>query len=247
MKKLFLFITITFFFYQLAHSQKFIGSLIFGGNTTQIEGDAFKGFNKFGFNAGASVSLAFNKRQTWFATVELLYTQKGSHLKSLVDSMYYPDKSYIDQTVPYNEKVKYHLAMDYVEVPVMFHFEDPRTGVAFGLGFSWGRLVRISELENGYMLKTSLGTGTYKRDDWAALVDVKFKLYKNLKFNIRFQHSIAPIRTRAFVSTNEVRGQVHQVLTLRLIYSFNEKYKLNTRMDKTGQRMGAKWIRDIDD
>lgn len=250
MKKTLFFIAILFFTHQFVHAQKFVGSVIFGGNTTQIEGDELKGFRKFGFNAGASVSLALNKKETWFTTVELIYTQKGSHRKALVDSMRYFNTENIDKSVPYNEKVKYHVSLDYVEVPLLVHYEDHRANWGIGLGFSWGRLVRVKELENGYTLLTDLNSKTYKRDDWSAIVDVKFSIYKNLKFNIRFQHSIVPIREREFVYAQtgevEVRKQLNQVLTFRIIYSINEKYRLNTKFDKEGNRKGAKWVRAVD-
>lgn len=250
MRKILLSITILFCCHLSLDAQKFIGSLIFGGNTTQIEGDEIYGYRKFGFNAGGAVTLALNKKQTWFATVELLYTQKGSHRKALVDSMKYWDTENIDNSVPYNKRVKYHVALDYVEVPLLVHYEDIRTGWAFGLGFSWARLVRVKELENGFTLNTNLNSGTYKKDDWSVVADLKFKLYKNLKMNIRFQYSMVPIRIREFtyVQTGEVRTrkQYNNVVTLRLIYSFNEKYKLNTRTDKTGNRLGPRWVRDIE-
>ncbi|MDL2309215.1 PorT family protein, partial [Bacteroidales bacterium OttesenSCG-928-C03] len=205
----------------------------------------------FGFNAGASVSLACNQRQSWFVTVELLYTQKGSFQKALVDSMNAFRTENIDYSVPLNNKVKYKVNLDYVEVPVLAHYEDPNTGWALGLGFSWARLVRVKELENGYVLLTNLNSGIYKKNDWCAIVDVKFKIYKNLKFNFRFQYSMIPIRKRTFYyeATGEVqsiRPQRNNALSLRLIYSFNEKYRRNTNFNPSGERKGAKWIRDID-
>jgi hypothetical protein len=40
------------------------------------------------------------------------------------------------------------------------------------------------------------------------------------------------------------RKPFHNTLTLRLIYSFNEKYTENNNYDREGKRIGPKWIRD---
>ncbi|MEG2071332.1 MAG: hypothetical protein RR034_08175, partial [Bacteroidales bacterium] len=78
---IFLFLFITTFGY----SQRFVGSIILGTNITQVDGDEVAGYKKFGINGGASVMLALHKNQCWFATLELLYTQKGSYSRQYFD------------------------------------------------------------------------------------------------------------------------------------------------------------------
>lgn len=249
MKKTAIFISL-FLISITAYSQRFVGSAILGMNATQVDGDEVFGFQKFGVNGGVSAMLALNSKQTWFATIELLYTQKGAYRRALVDSMYHQTPDNIDHRYPYDPKIKYRLRMDYVEIPVIFHYEDPKSGFAFGAGVSWGRLVRVNELENGWHLTTNLRSGTYKNSDWSVLADVKIRLWKGLKLNFRYQYSFIPVRTRIF--TDKVHGQTwerkqyHNTLTLRLIYSFNEKYKLNSRTNKKGERVGVRWVRDTE-
>ncbi|MEG2071356.1 MAG: hypothetical protein RR034_08295, partial [Bacteroidales bacterium] len=152
---------------------------------------------------------------------------------------------------PFNPNIKCKLNLDYVEIPLVFHYEDPKTGVAFGLGAAWGRLVYAKEIYNGYRRTTDIRSKTYRTNDWSAIADVKIRLYKGLKLNFRFQYSFVPIRkmtyttlkTNGNVETWE-RNQYNNVLTLRLIYSFNEKYTPNTKINKKGERQGTKWVRD---
>lgn len=247
MRYLQLLLVFTFFTLSVAYSQRFVGSAILGMNATQVDGDNVYGFHKFGINGGGSVTFAFNEKQTWFGTIELLYTQKGSYRRSLVDSMKKPAN--VDDRFPYNRKIKYKLVLDYVEVPVVVHYEDPKTGWSFGAGFAWGRLVNIKEIENGYRLNTNMQSHKiYKTSDWSVLADVKFRLYKGLKLNFRYQYTFVPIRTRTFYyNTGEtlVRKQYNHMLTLRLIYSFNEKFRENDKVNRRGERVGPKWVRDI--
>jgi hypothetical protein len=138
--------------------------------------------------------------------------------------------------------------MDYVEVPLWFSYEDKKTGWIFGAGFAWGRMVRVTELENGWTLQTNLRTSTYKKNEWSVLADVKFPIYKNLKFGFRFQYTLAPLRIRTYTHriTHETwdRKQYNNVLSFRLIYTINEKYVPNIRVDKKGKRIGPKWIKE---
>ncbi len=234
--------------------QRFIGSVIAGVNGTQVDGDEVAGFYKWGVNAGASVMLPLDRKMRWFATVELLYTQKGAYQNAYrANAILRPDSNNVlyyhneDKTVPFNQDVKYKLTLDYVEVPVLFHYEDFHTGWGFGLGFSWGRLVNVKEIENGWTTTTNLRSKTYSRNDWSVLADLKIKIWKGLKLNIRYQYSLVPLRIREYKkpATGETwtRKEYNNVITFRLIYSFNEKYVRNPEYVKGGRR-GPQWIRD---
>lgn len=233
MKRIFLILVIGLMAFQ-AYPQRFIGSVILGMNTSQVDGDEVYHFRKFGVNGGGSVMVALNEKQTWFATIELLYTQKGSYQKAAVkmsDTLDL-DGHNIDYSKPFNEKIKYKLNLDYVEVPILFHYEDPRTGWALGLGASWGRLVNVKEIENGWRTTTSLRSGTYRKSDWSAIADLKIRLWKGLKLNFRYQYTFVPIRTRTYyigTPKERVRKQFNNVITMRLIYSINEKYVPNNK------------------
>jgi hypothetical protein len=58
------------------------------------------------------------------------------------------------------------------------------------------------------------------------LADLRFRLWEGLKLNLRYQYSMVKIRTRDFENLQGdtwTRDQFNNVITIRLIYVFNEK------------------------
>lgn len=237
--------------FSCAHSQRFIGSIIAGVNDSQVDGDEVAGYYKWGFNGGLSVMMPLDNKFHWFGTIELLYNQKGSFQNAYRANATLSENTPLlwhneDFSVPFNKKIKYKLTLDYVEVPVLFHYEDWRSGCSIGAGFAWGRLVRVHEIENGWTTTTDLRSGMYKTNDWSVIADAKIRLWKGLKLNVRFQYSMVPFRTRMydpFGPNKEVRKQYNNVISVRLIYSFNEKFVSNPDYVRGG-RKGPRWIHD---
>lgn len=196
------------------YGQQIKGAVIGGLNATQVDGDEVFGYHKFGVNVGAAAIIPFSKK--FSVGLENLFNQKGSYRKPIYEV---------------GEDGSYKLKLNYVEVPVLIHYTDRQT-MTFGTGLSWGRLVSVKEWEHGKRIETTtLRGGPYKRDDVNLLLDFRFSLYKNLKFNFRYAYSVNKIRTRIFL-TGEVRNQYNNILTFRLIWIFNEdpiiKKKKNT-------------------
>lgn len=237
-------------------AQRFLGSIIGGINLSQVDGDEVYGFYKVGANVGAGISLPLDEKQCWSVTLELLYAQHGSYKKSnagYFDTLVYAESMFtdVDRSVSFDPRMKCKLQLDYVEVPVMAHYEDPNTGWAIGAGFSWGRLVRAKEVYNGFQRTTNARSKTYSRNDWSIFGDVKIRIWKGLKFNIRYQYSLAPIRKMNYTTMllNNNNGEItrtvkdswtrklhNNTITIRFIYVINEKFV----KDENG-----KWKKDI--
>jgi hypothetical protein len=86
------------------------------------------------------------------------------------------------------------------------------------------------------------------------IADVNIRLYKNLNLNFRWEYSMVPIRTMEYVfllndgsTVTEVQKMHNHMLSARLIYYINQKFYKNTRVNKYGQVMGTKWLREIPD
>jgi len=260
-----------FYFPPSASAQRFIGGIAAGINLTQVDGDEVFGYSKVGFNGGPYVKLMLDKKQRFSVTMELLYTQKGAQKKYPGPNRYEAchaigDTAFFDTRYPaYDKKFFYKLRTDYLEIPILFHYDDPRSKVSIGVGVAWSRLAYIKESLHDYTAFDSANIrkggalridqakdpGRYKKNDWSIIADVKIPIYKGLKFNFRFQYSLAPFgKVREFSSLSENatatvrRRPFHNTLTFRLIYSFNEKYTENNNYDKEGNRIGPKWIRD---
>jgi hypothetical protein len=113
-----------------------------------------------------------------------------------------------------------------MEVPVLVMYTD-KEFVSFGAGLSWGRLVGVKEWEHGRLVETTtINSGTYSKNDFSALADFRIRIYKSLKFNLRYQYSFVKIRTREFenlAGDTWIRKQYNNVITFRLIWVFNEE------------------------
>lgn len=190
-------------------SQIIKGEAILGLNLTQVDGDEVYGFKRIGANLGAGAMIPFAKN--WDVSIEATFNQKGAYQKEQ-----YPGDSL---------NGAYKLRLNYAEVPVIVHYTD-KNFISAGLGFSWGRLVGVNEWEHGLKTATSLNSGTYAKDDFAAIFDVRLRILGPLLVNVRYQYSLAKIRTRDFYNLagdTWTRDQFNNVISFRLIYMFNEK------------------------
>lgn len=201
------------------------GEAIIGMNLTQVDGDEAYGFHKVGANIGAGVMIPFGKRGKWDVSLEALFTQKGASQKPQ-----YNDTLKDGQVLTGEYKIK----LNYAEVPVLVMFTD-KERITVGAGFSWGRLVGVKEYEHGQLVdSTTLNSGTYSKNDFAILGDIRIKLWEALKLNLRYQYSLVKIRTREFSNTagdTWMRNQFNNVITIRLIYVFNEKRSRENFLD----------------
>ena len=194
------------------------GEAIVGMNLSQVDGDEVYGFKKIGLNIGAGVMIPFDKKGKWDVSIEAIYSQKGANQNPQYDD--------VDSTgrVLTGE---YEIHLNYVEVPVLVMFTD-KDFISAGAGFSWGRLVGAKEWEHGVLIdSTTASSGTYSKNDFCILADFRIRIYKGLKFNLRYAYSLVKIRTREFKNeyTGErwTRNQYNNVISFRLIYVFNEK------------------------
>lgn len=213
LKRIFLLFILAAFISPLSSfSQRILGGLSAGINLSQVDGDEIYGFHKIGFNGGPSVIIPFGKNKKWSATLELLFSQKGSHQRVGPDDT-------IGQPKPY-----YQLNLDYVEIPVIFHFTDKKI-IAGGLGISYGQLVSVKEVEHGARIDSTTLSGPYKINDISVLADVRFRLWKRLWIDARYTYSVFKIRTRHFRNDFQQwdRNQYNNLISIRFTYIFNEE------------------------
>ena len=206
-----------------AFGQQIMGVLIGGFNASHVEGDDVFGFRKFGVNAGAAAVVPFAEK--WSFTVETVYNQKGSFHKEGGRGMDYRYRH------DYNH---YKLILNYVEVPVLVHFRD-KTGLKAGLGASYGRLIEVKEWEDHVRIATTtLNDGPFDLNDYNGLIDIQIPIYKQLKVNARYAFSLFKIREREYLNVDpdevKIRKQYNRVLSLRLLWYFNEETSRQSRI-----------------
>lgn len=199
-------------------AQRIQAAAIVGMNISQIDGDEIFGFNKIGWNTGLGAILPFGKNFQF--SIETVYSQKGS----------YQSPQYEDVDSLGNVKTgEYKVTLDYLEVPMMVMYND-RDIITGGVGFSYGRLVRVNEYEHGQKVEsTTVNSGPYNRNDFSILADIRFRVYKKLKLNLRYTYSLAKIRTREYenlLGETWSRDQYNNTISFRLIYMFNEPQRV---------------------
>ncbi len=196
-----------------SYAQGFQGGVAIGTNLTQVDGDEVFGFKKFGLNTAAIAIFPFKEK--WSVSLEASFSQKGAYQK-------YPREMLAGKDLPY-----YKLTLNYAEIPLMLHFTD-KGFLTFGLGFSYGRLVGVREIEWGVQTPLTLYSGDYSRDDYNVIVDVRAPIYKKIYFNFRYAYSLTKIRTRTYtnIAGDEwKRNQYNNIITVRLLYIFNDVKK----------------------
>ncbi|MCB2219987.1 MAG: PorT family protein [Bacteroidetes bacterium] len=200
------------------YAQQVQGAVIGGLNLSQVDGDEIFGFNKFGANVGLAAVAPLGKNFNF--SLETIFSQKGS----------YQGKQYNDVDSAGNVTTgEYNLTLNYLEVPFLVFYND-KDVIAGGAGFSYGRLVGIKEYEHGRQIEsTTVNGGPYNKNDFSILADVRFRIYKKFKLNVRYAYSLTKIRTREFenlLGETWERKQYNNVISFRLLYMFNEKTAL---------------------
>ncbi len=175
---------------------RFRGGIILGVNATQVDGDDYAGYHKLGLNGGFAAQLPVSKK--FFFSTEILYTQKGA-------------KSRTFQGIP----LQYRIKLNYAEIPLLFNFQE-KHAVNFGLGLSYGRLIKIREFIDAIEQDPF---EDFKRNDIAGVANGNYLISDHLQLNLRFAYSLIPIGYSP--ASNFVnRAMFNNVLSFRLGYVF---------------------------
>ena len=153
-----------------------------GATASQIEGDYLKGFKKWGFTAGVGTQMYFGDSDRWSMSIEADFSQRGTLEYSR------------SAEVPYNIE---GLTLNYVDVPVTFHFTDPWGGIMVGVGVVYSRLVNQPHGTIAYnpaYVEPDTSDMSFLRNDLAVAGDLRFTLWRNLMLNLRIQYSLIPVK-----------------------------------------------------
>ncbi len=196
-------IFITLFFilttYAIQAQSRFKAGLKAGISTSQVHGDTYEGFHKFGFDGGATLNAKISEK--WKAQFEILFIQKGS--KFIGDANKGDMRFYLMQ-------------LNYIEVPILFQYQHKK--FVFEIGPGIGYLISSKEYDQyGEVIN---GIPFYSTEI-SGSVGISFLIYKNIGINWRFTNSLTPIRNFASgASTVGNPGQRNNVLAFTLIYTF---------------------------
>ncbi|MCX6296367.1 MAG: porin family protein [Bacteroidetes bacterium] len=200
MKKVFyIFIFLILCIFTSQAQTRFKAGIKAGISTSQVEGDTYAGFNKFGFDGGATLKAKINEK--WAAQFEILFIQKGS--KHVGDANK-GDLSF------------YLMELNYVEVPILFQYQQKKFTFEAGPGF--GYLINSKEYDTNGEIYNAI---PFIKKEISASIGINYMIYKNLGMTWRFTESLLPIRKYASGASFWFNpGQRNNVLAFTLTYTF---------------------------
>lgn len=164
-----------------ASAQRIHAFVTSGATLSQIEGDELKGFRQTGYVGGVGALTALTGNYRWGASVEVLFSQRGVYNNSHDPQNYY--------------NIGMHL--NYVDIPLLLHFQDPYGGMLFGAGLCYGRLVQqphgVIKYNAAYFIPDTSDM-TFLRHDLCAVADMRFTVWRGLQLNIRWQYSLIAVK-----------------------------------------------------
>ena len=180
-----------------------INAGLFGGITaSQVDGDAYSGFNKLGLTGGAFVNRHINYNIFW--QVEVKYVIRGVY-KGLEE----------------NDPTLYRSGYHYVEVPLSVHYLYNEQ-IQLELGTSPEVLVttRIAD-ENGVIDPVNYPDN--RRIGLSVFGGFCYWFNANTGVGIRYTYSAIPFRDPQEWNHPRYRGYYHKVISLTAAYRFSKK------------------------
>lgn len=176
------------------HHYEFHGSAL----TSQISGDGFNGFKKFGFEAGAGLLFPL-KSEGRFLGLSLNYIQKGARDRKN------------EQRGDFND---YSLKLDYLELPLTYWV--PMWGVYFTGGVSAAYRLRFEQLNNDVV---AVAPNDLRTIELGLNIGVNFQVNDNVVLTFKGLHSVTPLRkSSAPINYWLSQGGMHSVLAVSLQY-----------------------------
>lgn len=201
MKSLVFIIFIALFTNAFSQKQGFSGGVLAGGVTSQVDGDTYGGYNKFGVNFGIFANYKFDKE--WFGTFEITYINKGSKYKDA--------PSY----------TCYTLIVNYIEMPIYVTFKPKHIrkikGFSFDLGLAPAVLVNAKE-DTKCLEPIEPKYYDVRKYDVSSLMGVNWGFTDNLKVGARFLYTIIPIKQNEPFNFYK-SGSYNNVLVLNVYYT----------------------------
>jgi len=188
----------------------FYGGLTAGVNFSQVDGDQRSGYHHVGLVAGPMVYARLGRKT--FASMELLFSQKGSRDRSIRNNQYTGAGV-----------AEYDIKLNYAEVPITFLLNSGKwTG---GAGITYGRLISSKEEAwDNYQINLHPETYYFRKDDWEWHLLLNYEFYPAWMISMRFNYSFITIRDADRIPPGFGGGaQFNNVYSFRLCYFFHQK------------------------
>ena len=188
--------------------QRFNGGIIAGGLISQVDGDTYDGYHKFGYLGGAYVSLQVSPHSSF--QMEMEYIQKGSRHNA--DSANFSDQPYL-------------LRLHYLEISVLYQYTVGRL-FSVEAGPAADVLLGYYEEKDGI---PDPPTEPFRTVTLSGIVGAGVYITNHLKADFRFNYSLISLRNTSAPYPASYRkilfeyGQYNNVLSLSLSWDFKPK------------------------
>ena len=187
-------------------AQTFNGGILAGGLVSQIDGDTWVGYHKFGYLAGGFVSLQLSPHSSF--QLEMEYIQKGS--KQNADSVTNTGTTYLTR-------------LHYLEIPLLYQFTFARR-VQAEIGPAADVLLGSYDEVNGQEVPNI--TVPYRTVTLSGIAGISCFITDHLKAGLRFNYSLISTRTGYVYGARKIlfeTGQYNNVLSLSLLWYFKPR------------------------
>jgi hypothetical protein len=207
MKTKYLFTLIFLFLSFFVQAQYFNAGIKAGIVGSQVDGDGYGGYDKFGINGGLFVNYKISMLTS--LQLEMEYIQKGSSHTPNVENGDYDD---------------YKLHLGYIQLPVLFQYKlapnfTAELGPAFGLLISHYEEWMTYEIDYNPFRKFALS--------W--VTGINYKISEEMNANFRFDYSLMAIRQQPAPKDRYILFQYGQFCN-SLVFSI--QYKINHAREK---------------
>lgn len=187
-------------------SQKFNGGAMLGGLVSQVDGDNWEGYDKFGFLAGAYVSLRVSEHSSF--QMEMEYIQKGARKNANLEK---------------NDPTSYLARIHYLEIPLLYQYTFLKRVQAEA-----GPVADIflGSYEESDGQEVPYITHAYRAVTLAGILGISCYITNHLKAGFRFNYSLISTRTEPPAGSRKILfevGQYNNVLSLSLYWDFKSR------------------------
>lgn len=185
------------------HAQRFSGGIVLGYNASQVDGDTWAGYNKFGLVGGFYTSTSFSGKLS--GELQICYSQKGAAKRTNI-----------------NSPTIYRSALNYIEMPVLLKYTaTPKISFSFGPTFDY--LFSFKE-EDEYGQVSSAEAIQFKPFELGGLAGVNYQWMEKLSVSLFFSYSILPVADHHSQRTYQLnRGVYNNLIRVQFSYRLSRK------------------------
>ena len=214
-------------------AQKFNGGIIAGGLVSQVDGDTYDGYHKFGYLAGAYVSLHVFKHNTWRIDSLTILNDNIVYdsIRINANSSFQMEMEYIQKGSRKNSDLEkgdtysYLLRLHYLEIVLLYQYNFTKR-FSLEAGPAADILLGSYEESDGQEV---INTVPLRPVTLSGIIGISAYITSHLKGNFRFNYSLLSIRDATEPYPAGYRkilfewGQYNNVLSLSLLWDFKPK------------------------